>query len=155
MNELEATLNNKIAIVQQAVALLESVDNQQHEIVQQPVAQLEDETFLQSVVSRISWSHHIILLDKVKSVGQRFWYMLNSFEHGSSRNVLAMQIESGLFERQIIILNTFFLLALAYYLRFIIRNKVYFTKSFLFLFKNITILIKSFITLIKKQDILF
>ncbi len=102
MNELEATFSNNIAIVQQAVALLESADNQTTIIVQQPVAQLEDNTFLQSVVSRISWSHHIILLDKVKSVGQRFWYMLNSFEHGSSRNVLAMQIESGLFERQII-----------------------------------------------------
>jgi len=40
-------------------------------------------------------------MDKVPHTGKKFWYMLNTIEHGNSRNVLAMQIESGLFERQI------------------------------------------------------
>lgn len=101
MHELEGTLKNDISKVQQVVALLEDNNDQQSAIVQQAVAQLPEKTFLNAVVIRVSWAHHVILLDKVKSIGQRFWYILNTLGHGNSRNVLAMQIESGLFERQI------------------------------------------------------
>jgi predicted nuclease of restriction endonuclease-like (RecB) superfamily len=70
--------------------------------VQQPAAQLHAETlFLHSLVAKVSWSHHLVLMDKVPHPGQRFCYMLNTIEHGNSRNILAKQIESGLFERQI------------------------------------------------------
>lgn len=41
-------------------------------ISQQAVAQLTEEVFLQSIVARISWSHHIILKNKVQNTGQRF-----------------------------------------------------------------------------------
>jgi predicted nuclease of restriction endonuclease-like (RecB) superfamily len=88
-------------IAQQAVAQLQVHDYQPDEISQQAVAQLREDLFLQSVLARISWSHHIVLMDKEPHLGKRFWYMLNSLEHGNSRNVLAMQIESGLFERQV------------------------------------------------------
>ena len=98
--EIKGNLKFSIKIVQQAVALLESIDNQLNSIGQQPVAQLEI-LFTQSILAKISWSHHIILLDKVPSMGERFWYMFNTIEHGSSRNVLVHQIESKLFERQI------------------------------------------------------
>lgn len=60
-----------------------------------------EELFLQSILARISWSHHIVLMDKEVHLGKRFWYMLNSLEHGNSRNVLGMQIESGLYDRQV------------------------------------------------------
>ncbi len=40
-------------------------------------------------------------MDKEVHLGKRFWYMLNSLEHGNSRNVLGMQIESGLYDRQV------------------------------------------------------
>ncbi len=56
---------------------------------------------MQSIVARLSWSHHIILKDKVQKIGERLWYMFHAIEHGISRNVLAMQIENGLFERQV------------------------------------------------------
>jgi predicted nuclease of restriction endonuclease-like (RecB) superfamily len=68
---------------------------------QQPVAQMDDSIFLHTILSRISWSHHIILIDKEPDLGKRFWYMLNTIEHGISRNILAMHIESDLFGRQI------------------------------------------------------
>ncbi|MDB5014212.1 MAG: putative nuclease of restriction endonuclease-like (RecB) superfamily, family, partial [Daejeonella sp.] len=97
---LELKLKENVSEVQQAVALLEA-SAQEPVIVQQAVAQLQEQTFLKAIICKLSWSHHVILLDKVKSLGQRFWYMLNSLEHGNSRNALAMQIESGLFHRQI------------------------------------------------------
>ncbi len=50
-------------------------------------------------MAKIRWSHHMVLMDKEPHLGKRFSYMLNSLEHGNSRNILAMQIESGLFER--------------------------------------------------------
>ncbi len=87
--------------VQQAVAQIETVENQHSEIVQQPAAQFQETIFLQAIIARISWSHHLILMDKEPHLGKRLWYMLNSLEHGNSRNILAMQIESGLFERQV------------------------------------------------------
>ncbi len=43
----------------------------------------------------------MVLMDKEPHLGKRFWYMLNSLEHGNSRNILTMQIESRLFERQV------------------------------------------------------
>lgn len=101
MSELETAFKRQTPIVQQLVAQLECVENQNTDIVQQPAAQMDDALFLDSIIARISWSHHLILIDKEPSVGKRFWYMLNTLEHGSSRNILAMQIESGLYERQI------------------------------------------------------
>lgn len=88
-------------ITQQPVAIIQNTQFQLNKITQQPVAQLQEDAFLQSILARISWSHHVILMDKEAHLGKRFWYMLNTLEHGNSRNVLAIQIESGLFERQI------------------------------------------------------
>ena len=101
MVELEKTFKQETPIVQQLVAQLEQTQNQEFQKVQQPVAQIEDSVFLESILARITWSHHVILIDKEPNIGKRFWYMLNTIEHGNSRNILAMQIESGLFERQI------------------------------------------------------
>lgn len=92
---------NKPQFVQQAVAQIQEIDNQMIEIVQQPAAQLDEPLFMDSIVSKISWAHHMILMDKMPHLGKRLWYMLNSLEHGNSRNILAMQIENGLFERQV------------------------------------------------------
>jgi predicted nuclease of restriction endonuclease-like (RecB) superfamily len=117
--EIENELKKDITISQPLVAKLLNVENDEFSISQQPVAKLKkapekglskrkapaaklkEELFLQSILARISWSHHIVLQNKVKHFGQRFWYMLNTIEHGNSRNILSMQIESSLFERQV------------------------------------------------------
>ena len=56
-------------------------------IVQQPVAQLP-------------WGHNVRLLDFVKNPEERLWYAEQTLANGWSRNVLVMQIESGLYRRQ-------------------------------------------------------
>ncbi len=85
---------------QQAVALIPETNMTSPAITQQDVAQFDEQTFLTSPLANISWSHHIILLDKVRDYKKAFWYMLNTIENGTSRNTLALQIESELFERQ-------------------------------------------------------
>ncbi len=87
--------------VPQTVAQLQDTNYKADIIVQQVVAQSNESAFLNSVISKISWSHHIILMDKEAHLGKRLWYIHHSIENGLSRNVLAMHIESRLFERQV------------------------------------------------------
>jgi predicted nuclease of restriction endonuclease-like (RecB) superfamily len=59
-----------------------------------------DEGFVQQVAAQIPWYHNAVLLDKVKEPVEREWYARETIEHGWSRNVLAHQIDSGLYRRQ-------------------------------------------------------
>ena len=59
-----------------------------------------DEQILHQLGAKIPWKHNCTLLDKVKDRDQRVWYIQKTIENGWSRNVLEMQIESGLYERQ-------------------------------------------------------
>ncbi|MBA1343378.1 MAG: hypothetical protein C5S52_07260 [ANME-2 cluster archaeon] len=47
----------------------------------------------------IPWFHNVIIIEKVKDPVQRIWYAHKTIEHGWSRAVLTVQIESGLYER--------------------------------------------------------
>ena len=58
--------------------------------------------FVQTVSAQIPWSHNIVILEKVKEPEQREWYIQKTAENGWSHNVLIHQIESGLYERQVI-----------------------------------------------------
>lgn len=58
--------------------------------------------FVQTVSAQIPWSHNIAILEKVKEPEQREWYIQKTAENGWSHNVLIHQIESGLYERQVI-----------------------------------------------------
>lgn len=70
------------------------------------VSQL-DEVIVQAPLAQLPWYHHIALLDKLKTQQDRLWYATQALEHGWSRNVLVMQIESGLRERSGAALNNF------------------------------------------------
>ncbi len=80
---------------------IQSFDNQQNTILQPPVAKLAESRFLECLIAKISWSHHIVLINKVKDYGQLVWYMINTIENGISRDILDLQIKSNLYERQV------------------------------------------------------
>lgn len=61
-----------------------------------------DFEFVQQVVAQIPWGHNIILMDKVKNIEERKWYIKQSIINGWSRSLLTMQIESKLYERQVV-----------------------------------------------------
>jgi len=48
---------------------------------------------------KIPWGHNIVLLQKLKDDKDRLWYAQKAIEHGWSRAVLEMQIESKLHNR--------------------------------------------------------
>lgn len=58
-----------------------------------------EESFVQQVVGQIPWGHNLRILDLVKDLRQREWYVRAALQHGWSRNVLIHQIESGLDRR--------------------------------------------------------
>jgi predicted nuclease of restriction endonuclease-like (RecB) superfamily len=59
-----------------------------------------EKAFVQEVLAQITWYHNITLLDKVKNLEERNWYIQQTVEHGWSRNVLVHQIELDLHKRQ-------------------------------------------------------
>jgi predicted nuclease of restriction endonuclease-like (RecB) superfamily len=54
----------------------------------------------QQLVAQIPWGHHTVLLSKVKDPAEREFYLHRTIQHGWSRNILSLQIESGLYARQ-------------------------------------------------------
>jgi predicted nuclease of restriction endonuclease-like (RecB) superfamily len=55
---------------------------------------------VQQAVAQLPWGHNVRLLDLVKSAEERLWYAAQAIQNGWSRNILVLQIESGLFRRQ-------------------------------------------------------
>jgi predicted nuclease of restriction endonuclease-like (RecB) superfamily len=61
-----------------------------------------DREFVQTVSAQIPWSHNTAILDKVKDPEQRLWYIQKTAENGWSHSVLVHQIESSLYQRQVL-----------------------------------------------------
>lgn len=66
-------------------------------IVAPPVRQFEDAP--PEPLSLLTWGANILLIEKVKDPAARLWYARKAVEHGWSRAVLTVQIESRLHER--------------------------------------------------------
>jgi predicted nuclease of restriction endonuclease-like (RecB) superfamily len=70
------------------------------EIGQLRVAQNESVQNRQLLVAQIPWAHNIILIQKIKDIDLRYWYMQKTLKHGWSRDVLALMIQSQLHKRE-------------------------------------------------------
>ena len=110
-------LNNG-QFTQELTAQIQSTDSQLLEFTQEPLAQIQnvvqtvsaiyritikdiEKLFLASPVARINWASHVIMLNNSLPLGVRYWYMRQSVEMGWSSNVLKIQIETNLYNRQI------------------------------------------------------
>ena len=60
----------------------------------------DQEEFVPQLVAQIPWGHNALILEKIKDRGVALWYVRKTLENNWSRNVLALQIDSRLFERQ-------------------------------------------------------
>jgi predicted nuclease of restriction endonuclease-like (RecB) superfamily len=58
-----------------------------------------DRTIVQEALAQISWYHNLALLEKTDTPEVRLWYARKTVEYGWSRNILAIQIETRLHER--------------------------------------------------------
>jgi predicted nuclease of restriction endonuclease-like (RecB) superfamily len=62
----------------------------------------KDLEILQQVAAKLSWRHHQTLLNHVKDYNEMLWYVGKTIENGWSSNILAMQIDSNLYARQVL-----------------------------------------------------
>lgn len=58
-----------------------------------------EKEIVQAPLAQTPWYHHLALLEKLKGRAERLWYAAKVAEHGWSRNVLVMHIETRLLER--------------------------------------------------------
>lgn len=58
--------------------------------------------FVQEVLAQITWYHNIILMDKIDDIEKRKWYVKETIQNGWSSNILKMQIDGRVYERQAI-----------------------------------------------------
>jgi len=56
--------------------------------------------FLQPLVAKIPWTHHTIILDKLKKEDERLFYIQKTLDNGWSKSVLNLQIEGQLHLKQ-------------------------------------------------------
>ena len=59
-----------------------------------------DFEFVQEVLAQITWYHNIILMDKINDIEERKWYIKEIVQNGWSSNMLKMQINGKVYERQ-------------------------------------------------------
>ncbi len=72
-------------------------------IVPQAAAQLEnlsDQSIPAQLALGIPWFHHVILIEKIKELKVRYWYMDQTIENGWSRNTLSSMIKTDAYTRQ-------------------------------------------------------
>jgi predicted nuclease of restriction endonuclease-like (RecB) superfamily len=96
------------------------LENKENSILPLPVSKLEttNKSISPSLMAelhnidiqlfnKVSWSHHIILMQKMKDLPTRYWYMQQVVEQGWSRDTLIVQIKSKVHERQGTLVHNF------------------------------------------------
>jgi len=71
------------------------------------VSHLENSENQQYLITHVGWSQHIFLIQKVKDLPTRYWYMQQTINNGWGRDTLADMIKSNLHQRQGAIVNNF------------------------------------------------
>lgn len=59
-----------------------------------------DSSIVQEVLAQITWYHNLALIEKLKTTEDRLWYAQQTIANGWSRNILVIQIETRLRDRQ-------------------------------------------------------
>ena len=90
----------ELEFTQEVPALIQNVAKTVSAIYRTDIGDIE-KLFLASPVARINWASQMVMLNSSLPLGVEYWYMKQSVEMGWSSNVLKMQIESKLYERQI------------------------------------------------------
>ena len=75
-------------------------NNIQSSILPPAVAKLQEAEFLSKDFYSIPWTHHIILLDKIKDISTRCWYMKHVVINGWSKETLLEMIKTSVYQRQ-------------------------------------------------------
>ena len=70
------------------------------EIVQLPVAQIEEYDSQRLLIFKIFWSHNVVLMQKIKDLELRQWYMQRTIEEGWGRDTLIQKIKQEVHKKE-------------------------------------------------------
>ena len=98
--QIQSVECQELEFTQEAPAQIQNVEKNVSAIYKMDIRDIE-KVFLTSPVARINWASQMVILDSSLPLGIGYWYMKQSVEMGWSSNVLKMQIETNLYNRQI------------------------------------------------------
>ena len=98
--QIQSTDCQPLEFTQEAPAQIQNVEKTVSAIYRMGISEIE-KLFLTSPIARINWASQMVILDSSLPLGVRYWYMKQSVGMGWSSNVLKMQIETNLYNRQI------------------------------------------------------
>ena len=93
--------------VSTAMTQIQLTDYQSTGIVSSVMSQLETSDITGSILAKISWTHHLVLISRTKTNEEREFYLRLCLQDKISVRELERQISSGIFERVMIGNQTF------------------------------------------------
>jgi len=99
MKQFYETYCQKSSIVSSTMTQFQSSDNQFDIIVPSTMTQLEITDIKNSILSKIGWTHHLVLISRPKTDEEREFYLRLCIQENYSVKELERQITSGVFER--------------------------------------------------------
>lgn len=88
--------------VSSVVTQIQLPDYQTTEFVTSPMSQMETRNITESILAKISWTHHLVLISRTKTDEEREFYLRLCIQERTSVRDLERQISSGVFERVIL-----------------------------------------------------
>lgn len=80
--------------------------NQELTFTKRAVSQLNTQKHILPI-THISWAHNVVLMQRVKDIDARYWYMIKSMENGWSRDFLIEAIKLDYYGKQGALANNF------------------------------------------------
>jgi len=90
---------SRLKFVSSVLTQIQIPDSQSSEIVSTVSTQLDASDIRGSLLAKISWSHHLVLLSRTKTDEEREFYLRLCLKENFSVRELDRQISSGIFER--------------------------------------------------------
>jgi predicted nuclease of restriction endonuclease-like (RecB) superfamily len=82
-----------------AMTQIQSTESQCDKIVSSPMTQFKVDDIRRSILAKVSWTHHLVLISRTKTDEERDFYLNLSIREKYSVRELDRQIDSGFFER--------------------------------------------------------
>lgn len=101
MKQFYETYRN-LTIVSSAMTQLQNTNNQTDKIMSLLMTQLELHDIRETIIAKITWTHHLTLISRTKSDEERLFYIQLTIRENYSVKELDRQISSGVFERTMI-----------------------------------------------------
>ncbi len=99
MKQFYETYINNESIVSSTMRQMQNIDNHSNKIASPPVISLQPTSVRDTILSKIGWTHHQIIMSRSKTDEEKEFYLRLCIQENYSVKELDRQISSGVFER--------------------------------------------------------